>query len=1205
MSKPAPPAPLASMTNTSIDALRTRLSVCRQQLQANSVFNTPKRKEALAEEIKVIEAQLAQALGLEDSQDEADSDSTNVKDEAKSTGPSTPDSQSSATQNITSVKRMRIDDSTSTPPNGHSFTTESAPFRTSISEASGSKPMSAVGAEEESVLAALADAGESVDIETLLQEQAAMEKRLADLKRRREESDELYAKMVQDDELRSWNSTSKSNSSSNGSGMKDKHASSTYSNASNVPSSSTSASSSNMKAPSVKSDELSGGTKSDLQSRLDKARQERMDEEMARLFEEADANVFNLTGSPKKIPNPSHQGRVVPGQPSFTMNNNSQGSSSAHTLPSYSTPLTPSYPIFSQQSGTTRQHPNIVADFRTFPQTRPPTQASQSSSQPSSSTNPVNSSLQQAVTSIIQQGLEAAKRTKDMAIDLTKPMIDLTKKVIELDDDPEPGLDEYSNSVDFYSYGSYDSYSDEYDSDGNRYGYDSDSGSAAARWLYDYYDNHYRKPGRHFGSSYYTASPSTSSRVLTQAESEKELRELLANIQATVEEIPPKDRTGTPEGMADDIVLLEHQKIGLTWLQKMEDGTNKGGILGDDMGLGKTIQTMALIVSRPSDPITDDINKDYTKSIIALPAVKDRMKTKATLVVAPVGLVYQWAEELRTKTQPGLLKVLVYYGPSRPKNPEVFRRYDVIITSFNLLGSECGEHKPTRAPREIGPLFKTKFHRVILDEAQVIKNKDAKVSIACSSLAADYRWCLSGTPIQNNITELFSLIRFLNIKPYCEWDEFRNKIVNPMKREGTYTVAIQRVQAVMKAICLRRTKTCKVDGKPILQLPDRNVEKVFIPFTDDERGFYAALENRTRERFNAYVRQGTVMKNYSNVLLLLLRLRQACCHPHLIKEADRVEEITEVANNQPSAKDRISKLLDSIVEAVRTRLLEHGLDAVECPICMDIGEESVILSKCGHIYCRDCISAHLERHEGDDRRCPECRGVTAMEQLVPVSAFNERFKPKPVVDPKGKGVATDGEGDNLNEVAPLIEVPKVLDTWISSSKIDRMVEVVQAAAAKNEKVIVFSQFTCLLDLIEKPLTDQRIPYLRYDGKMTAQAKNDTVQSMMHDSRYPVMLISLKCGSLGLNLTVANHVVMMDPWWNPAIENQAIDRVHRIGQKRAVHVHRLCIPDTVEDRILLLQQKKQSLADSALGEGGEVPKLAKLGLQDLMFLFRGN
>lgn len=137
-----------------------------------------------------------------------------------------------------------------------------------------------------------------------------------------------------------------------------------------------------------------------------------------------------------------------------------------------------------------------------------------------------------------------------------------------------------------------------------------------------------------------------------------------------------------------------------------------------------------------------------------------------------------------------------------------------------------------------------------------------------------------GTPIQNNIEELFSLIRFLHIKPYCDWDEFRDKISTPMKKTRGYGVAMQRVQALLKAICLRRTKTSLVDGKPILELPDRNVERVETPFSVDERAFYEALETRTRDRFNAYVRAGTVMKNYSNVrhCFLFLKKKDSKCN---------------------------------------------------------------------------------------------------------------------------------------------------------------------------------------------------------------------------------------------------------------------------------------------------------------------------------------
>ncbi|KAG0351332.1 hypothetical protein BG005_009212 [Podila minutissima] len=1146
-----------SKSTNKLDDLKDRLNVCRGQLASNSAFNTPTRKKALQKEINELEAEMSQVLGLEDDLDESDSDSTFVKNEDKSSSATTPDSikqelntppSSSSSGWTTPAKRMRIKEEESCAPPIHNINLNGGALDTKVkSGASGSSSAALAvpdDSEKNSVLSALAEVGEVFDLDTLLKQQAEMEQRLADLKRRREEdTDEAFARSVQEEEYRSSNKGSSSSS---------------YSSPSSAPSSS---------APSAAT--ISTGTKSALQSRLDKARQERMDEEMARLFAESDANTFNLTGSPKKVPYPLHSPNTTPAAPMFPIfNRHASGSSSSQpaqassqTPPNRFGQLTTSFGAPFGVSPGTNQHANMVAHARAFPQPGQTTPAPASSDL----STPDNNLVRSVANSIYDAAMDSARRVANSTIDLTKPLIDLTKKVVEI----ESSGDEDNPSNYAYNYGNEYDYDDVDEDDG--------SDGEGSGWLYDYMsNNYYNTYNGLYGSSIYS-QPRDYARHLTTEETEKELRDLLANIQSTEEEIPPQDRTGTPEGMSDTIVLLEHQKIGLTWLQKMEDGTNKGGVLADDMGLGKTVQAMALIVSRPSDPITDDVVWDNTQVYHNLPAENTRIKTKATLVIAPVALVYQWAEELRTKTRPSLLKVLVYYGSGKTKNPETFRRYD-----------------------EIGPLFKARFHRVILDEAQVIKNRDTKASIGCAALSATYRWCLTGTPIQNNITELYSLMRFLKIKPYCDWDEFRNKIVNPMKRTEGYSKAIQRVQALMKAVCLRRTKTCKIDGKPILELPPRNVEKVSIPFSADEKAFYDALETRTRERFNAYVRAGTVMKNYSNVLVLLLRLRQACCHPHLIKDFEKVQD-GEEAQGSAGGKDRVKKLLDGLVASVRDRLLERGMDAVECPICMDIGEESVILSKCGHIYCRACITAHLERHEGDDRKCPECRGVTSLDQLISVADFNARFNPKPAADPKGKGIAKD---DDTEDNKPLVEVPEALDDWMSSSKIDRMIEVICEVKARKEKVIVFSQFTSLLTLIENPLRDQGIRYLRYDGSMSPNARNDAVIKMNEDPRYCVMLISLKCGSLGLNMTVANHVVMMDPWWNPAIENQAIDRVHRIGQKREVFVHRLCIPDTVEDRILGLQQKKQALADGALGEG-DVPKLAKLGLQELMFLFRGH
>lgn len=148
---------------------------------------------------------------------------------------------------------------------------------------------------------------------------------------------------------------------------------------------------------------------------------------------------------------------------------------------------------------------------------------------------------------------------------------------------------------------------------------------------------------------------------------------------------------------------------------------------------------------------------------------------------------------------------------------------------------------------------------------------------------------------------------------------------------------------------------------------------------------------------------------------------------------------------------------------------------------------------------------------------------------------------------------------------------------LSSAKIDKMLEILDETAHetdRQDKTIVFSQFTSMLSMLEKPLKNRGHKYLRYDGSMDVRQRAETVNKFFDDPQITVLLVSTKCGSLGLNLTCANRVILLDVWWNPAIENQAIDRVHRIGQTKAVDVHRIFINDTIEDRILMLQKKKQ-------------------------------
>lgn len=303
-----------------------------------------------------------------------------------------------------------------------------------------------------------------------------------------------------------------------------------------------------------------------------------------------------------------------------------------------------------------------------------------------------------------------------------------------------------------------------------------------------------------------------------------------------------------------------------------------------------------------------------------------------------------------------------------------------------------------------------------------------------------YRWCLTGTPIQNSVTELYSLLKFLHIGPYDDWTEWRTRIENPFKH-GRQKTALKRIQAVMSSICLRRRKTDTLDDAPLVTLPDRNVSVDTHSFSAEEKEFYEALERRVQLEFNKYVRAGTVMKNYTNVLVLLLRLRQAACHPRLV--AKDFEEAGETEKDVLRAQS--AALLSTISPEVKDRLLctDEDVTAQECPICCDALVQPVLIQACGHLFCRECIHSHLNNVTGGadmDRACPSCRGPLEKGNLLPVKDFFQEFAPDRVL---------------ASSVVDNDLVPGHDDGWVSSTKIDQLLSVLRKSSeeAPGEKTI--------------------------------------------------------------------------------------------------------------------------------------------------------
>ncbi|KAL7211886.1 hypothetical protein ACSBR2_014696 [Camellia fascicularis] len=647
-----------------------------------------------------------------------------------------------------------------------------------------------------------------------------------------------------------------------------------------------------------------------------------------------------------------------------------------------------------------------------------------------------------------------------------------------------------------------------------------------------------------------------------------------------------------------------------------------------------------------------------------------------TLVVCPTSVLRQWAEELHNKvTSRANLSVLVYHGSNRTKDPCELAKYDVVVTTYSIVSMEVPKQplddkdddeigrqeahvippvgfsssKKRKYPPSSGkrsardkkgmdnallesaarPLARVGWFRVVLDEAQSIKNHRTQVARACWGLRAKRRWCLSGTPIQNAVDDLYSYFRFLRYDPYAVYKSFCSSIKVPISRNPTN--GYKKLQAVLKTIMLRRTKGTLLDGEPIINLPPKSVELKKVDFSEEERDFYCRLEADSRAQFAEYAAAGTVKQNYVNILLMLLRLRQACDHPLLVRgynSSSTWRSSIEMAKKLP--RDKQVCLLNC---------LEASLAI--CGICNDSPEDAVVAS-CGHVFCNQCICEHLT---GDDIQCP----TTNCKDRLSVSSVFSRATLKCSLSEQ---LVQDGTPDcSGSEVSDNLE-PGSWSHSFDSSKINAALEVLQSLSqASNrtplksiddgatcpenssdplsrgseqdmldninsdfvkgsndlikvagEKAIVFSQWTRMLDLLETCLKNSSIQYRRLDGTMSIVARDKAVKDFNTLPEVSVMIMSLKAASLGLNMVAACHVLLLDLWWNPTTEDQAVDRAHRIGQTRPVTVLRLTVKDTVEDRILALQQKKREMVASAFGEDETGSCQTRLTVEDLKYLF---
>ncbi|KAL6845449.1 hypothetical protein ACP4OV_024944 [Aristida adscensionis] len=653
-------------------------------------------------------------------------------------------------------------------------------------------------------------------------------------------------------------------------------------------------------------------------------------------------------------------------------------------------------------------------------------------------------------------------------------------------------------------------------------------------------------------------------------------------------------------------------------------------------------------LKKPSQTCSPEVTSSTVKKESPIVEVKTR-PAAGTLVVCPTSVLRQWAGELKNKvTSKANLSFLIYHGSNRTKDPVELTKYDVVLTTYSIVSMEVPKQsspdsdddekgKPDRYGAPVSssgskkrkapsskktkkgsalesslperPLAKVAWFRVILDEAQSIKNYRTQVARACWGLRAKRRWCLSGTPIQNAVEDLYSYFRFLRYDPYAVYKQFCTLIKLPISRNPTN--GYRKLQVVLKTVMLRRTKATMLDGKPIISLPPKTVSLKTVDFTSEERAFYNTLEAESREQFKEYAAAGTVKQNYVNILLMLLRLRQACDHPHLVRGHESTSSwmsSLEMAKKLPM--ERQQELLNCLQS-----------DAAICALCNDAPEDAVV-TLCGHVFCNQCI---LDQLTGDDSVCPvsSCRvrlNTTSLFSRGTLECSLSRltcdFKSnnsslEMVHAEKPPGIDSSYASSKVRAALDiLLSLPKIDATQVSDEKksIGLTSENVDVKCSENsdtkltEKAIVFSQWTRMLDLLEVHLKACHVTYRRLDGTMSVAARDKAVKDFNTVPEVSVMIMSLKAASLGLNMVAACHVLMLDLWWNPTTEDQAVDRAHRIGQTRPVTVSRLTVKDTVEDRILALQEKKREMVASAFGEDRSGSRQTRLTVEDLNYLF---
>ncbi|KAF8863176.1 hypothetical protein BDZ45DRAFT_712462 [Acephala macrosclerotiorum] len=652
-----------------------------------------------------------------------------------------------------------------------------------------------------------------------------------------------------------------------------------------------------------------------------------------------------------------------------------------------------------------------------------------------------------------------------------------------------------------------------------------------------------------------------------------------------------------------------------------------GGILADMMGLGKTLSILSLVMTTLDNksiewsqqaPCASKDDRDLCpvrKGKTALPKLEQtplKLNAKTTLLVSPLSTIANWEEQIKQHIKPGTLKYYVYHGPNRIKDINKLADFDLVITTYGSVASEFNH----RSKKKHGtyPLEEINWFRIVLDEAHMIREQSTQQSKAICRLAANRRWAVTGTPVQNRLEDLGALMTFLRIKPFDEKGGFAQYIMAPFKMCDPEI--LPKLRLLVDSITLRRLKD-RID------LPARRDHLVKLDFSVEERAIYEIFAKNANDRVKVIVgarEKSLTGKSYVHILQSILRLRLICAHGRDLLSEEDLKVMSGLSKDSAidlDSDDEDDRPALSAKQAYDMYNLMKETNADNCLTCVrKIGPGEAVdsdgepkdeiighMTPCFHIICNACFDRYKADMEGIARgesmiSCPIC------QQVIKLSYFplkqggvedQEECRTK-TRDNANHGKEIEGYGGPHTKTKALIA-----DLLASKQESELMLD---EAPIKS---VVFSGWTAHLDLIQFALQENGINYCRLDGKMSRTARGQAMENFRDDPTILVILVSITAGGLGLNLTTANKVYVMEPQYNPAAEAQAVDRVHRLGQKREVETVRYIMNDSFEEKMLELQEKKKKLAQLSMDSEGrgriDKAEAARKRLEDLRSLFK--